>query len=114
MLAALLAVGAVTGGCLFAGVNQTTTGFAYLITVLFIASGWGLTEAIVASLAAMLCYNFFFLPPVGQFTIADPQNWIALGAFLVTAIVRVGTIDSDWRRRPAGSGTPGAPCGRGL
>lgn len=87
LLAALLAVGAVTAGCLFAGVNQTTTGFAYLITVLFIASGWGLTQAIAASVAGMLCYNFFFLPPVGQFTIADPQNWIALGAFLVTAIV---------------------------
>jgi len=87
LAAAVVAVGAVTAGCLFSGVNQTTTGFAYLITVLFIASGWGLTEAIVASVTAMLCYNFFFLPPVGQFTIADPQNWIALGAFLVTAIV---------------------------
>ncbi len=35
----------------------------------------------------MLCFNFFFLPPVGTFTIADPQNWVALVAFLVTAIV---------------------------
>ena len=85
--ATLLAVGAVTAGCKFAGVNQTTTGFAFLITVLFIASGWGLTEAIVASIAGMLCYNFFFLPPIGTFTIADPQNWVALAAFLVTAIV---------------------------
>lgn len=87
LLAALAAVGAVTAGCLFAKVNQTTTGFVYLITVLFIASGWGLTEATVASVVGMLCYNFFFLPPVGEFTIADPQNWVALGAFLVTAIV---------------------------
>ena len=35
----------------------------------------------------MLCFNFFFLPPVGTLTIADPQNWVALVAFLVTAIV---------------------------
>jgi two-component system sensor histidine kinase KdpD len=35
----------------------------------------------------MLCFNFFFLPPVGTFTIADPQNWVALAAFLVVSIV---------------------------
>jgi len=87
VMAAALAIGAVTAACKFVKVNQTTTGFAFLITVLFIASGWGLTESIVASIAGMLCYNFFFLPPVGTFTIADPQNWIALAAFLVTAIV---------------------------
>jgi two-component system sensor histidine kinase KdpD len=34
----------------------------------------------------MLCYNFFFLPPVGTFTIADPQNWVALFAFLATSL----------------------------
>ena len=38
-------------------------------------------------IAAMLCFNFFFLPPVGTLTIADPQNWVALLAFLATAIV---------------------------
>ena len=35
----------------------------------------------------MLALNFFFLPPVGTFTIADPQNWIALFAFLVVAVI---------------------------
>ena len=87
LLATILAVAAVTAVCWFAGVNQTTTGFAFLITVLFIARGWGLTEAIVASLAGTLCYNFFFLPPVGTLTIGDPQNVVALVAFLVTATV---------------------------
>jgi two-component system sensor histidine kinase KdpD len=46
-----------------------------------------LVEAIIASLAATLCFNYYFLPPVGTFTIADPQNWVALFAFLVVAIV---------------------------
>ena len=87
LLATIVAIGAVTAACRYVGVNPTTTGFAFLITVLFIATGWGLTEAIVASIAGVLCYNFFFLPPVGTFTIADPQNWVALLAFLVTAIV---------------------------
>jgi len=33
------------------------------------------------------CFNYFFLPPIGRFTIADPQNWVALLAFLATALV---------------------------
>ncbi len=68
-------------------VNPTTVGFIYLIVVLAVATGWGLVEAVAASLAAMLCFNFFFLPPVGQFTIADPENWVALFTFLATALV---------------------------
>jgi two-component system, OmpR family, sensor histidine kinase KdpD len=46
-----------------------------------------LLEAILASLAATLCFNFYFLPPVRTFTIADPQNWVALFTFLVVSIV---------------------------
>ena len=67
--------------------NPTTVGFAYLLLVLLIASTWGLAEATLASLAATLTFNFFFLPPVGKFTIADPQNWVALFSFLVTALI---------------------------
>ncbi len=96
--ASVVAVAAVTAGCKYAGVNQTTTGFAYLLTVLFIASGWGFAQTLVASVVAMLCYNFFFLPPVGKFTIADPQNWVALGAFLVTGIV-AGHLSANVKRQ---------------
>ena len=69
------------------GVNATTAGFVYLVGILAIASVWGLTEALVASVAAMLCFTFFFLPPIGRFVIADPANWVALLAFLATALV---------------------------
>jgi two-component system sensor histidine kinase KdpD len=41
----------------------------------------------------MLSFNFFFLPPVGQFTIADPQNWAALFSFLATALVASHLFD---------------------
>jgi two-component system, OmpR family, sensor histidine kinase KdpD len=68
-------------------VNPTTVALSYLITTLLVATWWGIVEATTASVVAMLCFNFFFLPPVGTFTIADPQNWVALMAFLVTAIV---------------------------
>jgi len=43
--------------------------------------------SVFMSVVAMLVFNYAFLPPVGNLTIADPQNWVALGAFLVTSIV---------------------------
>jgi len=68
-------------------VNPTTVALTYLVGILLIASGWGMIESTTASLVAVACFNFFFLPPVGTFTIADPQNWVALVAFLITATV---------------------------
>jgi two-component system sensor histidine kinase KdpD len=68
-------------------VNPTTVALSYLIAILLVASTWGLAKAMTASVFAVLCFNFFFLPPVRTFTIADPQNWVAFLAFLVTAIV---------------------------
>ena len=67
-------------------VNATTVGFFYLVAILVIATVGGLLEASVSSVVAMLCFNFFFFPPVGTFTVADPQNWVALFAFLATAL----------------------------
>jgi len=68
-------------------VNATTVGFAYLLLVLIIASVWGFVEAFLASLAATLTFNFFFLPPVGKLTITDPQNVVALFSFLASSLV---------------------------
>jgi two-component system, OmpR family, sensor histidine kinase KdpD len=68
-------------------VNATTVGFAYLLLILIVASTWGFLEAALASVLATLVFNFFFLPPVGTFTIADPQNWVALSSFLATSLI---------------------------
>ncbi len=68
-------------------VNATTVALTLLLYILVIAANWSLRYAVVISVAATACYNFFFLPPVGTFTIADPQNWLALLAFLSTAII---------------------------
>jgi two-component system sensor histidine kinase KdpD len=68
-------------------VNPTTVALTYLVVILVIASSWGITEATAASVLAVVCFNFYFLPPVGTFTIADPQNWVAFLAFLITAVV---------------------------
>jgi len=68
-------------------VNATTAGFAFLMGVLWIATTWGIIEAVLASVVAMLCFNVFFLPPIGRLTVSDPQNWVALFAFLATSLV---------------------------
>src|SRR5215472_633700 len=68
-------------------VNATTTGFFYLVAILMIATAGGLVESTIASIAAMLCFNYFFLPPIGTLTVADPQNWVALFAFLATSLI---------------------------
>jgi two-component system, OmpR family, sensor histidine kinase KdpD len=68
-------------------ISPTTVSLALLLVVLGTATIGRIRVAIVASVAAMLTLNFFFLPPVGTFTIADPQNWIALFAFLVVAMI---------------------------
>ena len=68
-------------------VNPTTVGFTFLLAILIISTLWGLRYAIFTALLATLAYNYFFLPPLYQFTIADPQNWVALFAFLFTAAI---------------------------
>jgi K+-sensing histidine kinase KdpD len=68
-------------------VNATTAGLVFLVEILLFATRWGLFEALSSAVAAVLRLNYLFLPPVGRFTIADPQNWVALFAFLITAIV---------------------------
>jgi two-component system sensor histidine kinase KdpD len=68
-------------------VSPTTVALTLLLIVLGTATIARLRIAIVVSVVAMLTLNFFFLPPVGTFTIADPQNWIALIAFLAVAVI---------------------------
>jgi len=81
-----------------AHINSTTVGFAYLLLIVFVAILWGSMPALLASVLGMLCFNFFFLPPFHTFTIADPQNWIALGAFFITALA-VGQLSARAKRR---------------
>lgn len=86
--AGLLAVAIVTAVLpSIGGTNPTTVALAFVLVVLFVAAAGPLWAAVATSLAAMLCFNYFFLPPVGTWHIHDPQNWVALFALLVTSIV---------------------------
>lgn len=67
--------------------NAATVSTTFLLIVLVIAATARLWVAAVTSVVAMLCFNFYFLPPVGALTIADPQNWVALFAFLAVSLV---------------------------
>jgi two-component system sensor histidine kinase KdpD len=68
-------------------VNQTTVALSLLLAILAVSAVWGMAVSVFMSIVAMLVFNYEFLPPIGKFTIADPQNWVALGAFLVTSLV---------------------------
>jgi two-component system sensor histidine kinase KdpD len=69
--------------------NTTTVAFTFLLVILGSSALWGLGVSIFISVAAALAYNYFFLPPTGTFTIADPENWVALFFFLVTAVLGI-------------------------
>src|ERR1044071_9487975 len=97
---AVLGTSAVTGALkLFGGhVNSTTVALALLLVVLFVATGWGSRPAVLSSLLGVVCFNFFYLPPVGRFSIDAADNWVALFAFLVTAVT-AGQLWSRAKRR---------------
>jgi K+-sensing histidine kinase KdpD len=99
-LAALVGTAAVTAALVpfREQINSTTTALAYLLAVLFVALFWGSGPALVASVVGVLCFNFFFLPPLYTLDVAHPENWIALFAFFTTALA-VGQLSAREKRR---------------
>jgi two-component system, OmpR family, sensor histidine kinase KdpD len=87
LTAGLTATAIMVVGVRLLPVSATTAAFALLLVVLVTSTFGRLWIATVVALGATLALNFFFLPPVGTFTIVDPQNWIALFAFLATAVI---------------------------
>jgi len=79
-------------------INSTTVALAYLLDVLFVALFWGSGPALLASVLGVLCFNFFFLPPLYTLSIAHSENWIALFAFFTTALA-VGQLSAREKRR---------------
>jgi two-component system sensor histidine kinase KdpD len=79
-------------------VNATTVGFAYLISVFVIAASWGLVPSLAASFTATACFNYFFLPPVRSFRITEPENAVALVAFIISSIIASQLSDREKRR----------------
>ena len=99
-LVAVLGTLAVTGVLKLFGehINSTTVALGLLLVVLSVASGWGSRPAVLSSLIGVVCFNFFYLPPVGRLSIDEPDNWIALFSFLITAVT-VGQLSAHAKRR---------------
>jgi two-component system sensor histidine kinase KdpD len=86
-----------------------STGVAYLLAVLLVATIWGFWLGLLTSFACAAAFNFFHLPPTGEFAIADSGHRVALGVFLVAAVVaaavaelaRSRASEAEQRRREA-------------
>lgn len=111
---AVAAVAAITG--LIYPLEQVTepesAGVAYLLAVLLVATLWGFRLGLLTSALSAVAFNFFHLPPLGRFTIADSGHAVALAAFLVAAVVasavaslaRSRAREAEERRREADLG----------
>src|SRR5215210_4373666 len=86
-----------------------SSGVAYLLAVLLVATLWGLRLGLLTSVISAAAFNYFHLPPTGKFTIAESGHWVALIAFLVAAVVasvvaevaRSRAVEAELRRREA-------------
>src|ERR1700760_1481785 len=81
-------------------VNQTTVALTFLVLVQIAAFRWGLIYSAALAVGCTVLYNYFFLPPIGSLTVADPQNWIALFALLASAVF-ISQISENERRQTA-------------
>ncbi|MBI4478099.1 MAG: DUF4118 domain-containing protein [Acidobacteria bacterium] len=78
--------------------NSTIVALSFLLVVLIVAAVSTLRVSLATSVLAFICFNFFFLPPVGTFTIADPENLVALFSLLAVSIV-ASHLSAQARRR---------------
>ncbi len=85
--AGIVAVALLVGIALQQFLNVLNIALVFLTAVLVVAARYGLWPSLFACVVSVLAYNFFFLPPLHTFTITDPENVLALIAFLVTALI---------------------------
>ena len=78
--------------------NSTEVALTLLLVVLFASTLLGSTSGLTASVVGILCFNFFFLPPYNTFHISGPENWLAFGTFVITALI-AGQLSGYARRR---------------
>lgn len=121
MVAAALAVAVATVAIypLKAVAPAVALSVVYLPAVLAVSAYWGLVVGLLTSLASAAAFNFFHIPPIGRFTIADGRNWVALAAFTVVAaaasamadLARSRALEAERRR---GEADLAAGLARGL
>jgi signal transduction histidine kinase len=70
----------------------------YILAVLAVAVGWGTTLAVVTSILSAVCFAYLFLPPTGSIRVTDWRELVAMGVFVITAVV-VGELAARSRRQ---------------
>src|SRR5262245_2542282 len=78
--------------------SAVSLGVVYLLGVLVVSTFWGAWLGIATSLASAAAFNFFHIPPTGRFTVAEAENWVALGVFLVVAVATSSLADAARHR----------------
>jgi two-component system, OmpR family, sensor histidine kinase KdpD len=84
-------------------------GVVYMLAVVIVSVAWGVWLGVATSLLSALAFNYFHLPPVGRFAIRDADDWVALVAFVVVAVLassvaevtRARAREASERRREA-------------
>jgi two-component system sensor histidine kinase KdpD len=90
-------------------VPVVSTGVVYMLAVLLVSSYWGLPLGLLTAFMSAAAWNFFHIPPTGEFEIADGEHWVALGVFFISAVaisglagaVRARADEAETRRREA-------------
>ncbi|MGW1007279.1 ATP-binding protein [Streptomyces sp. NPDC002520] len=77
--------------------NLTSEALLFLLAVVGVACIGGVASAVIASVTASLLLNYWFIPPVGQFTLSDPNALLALAVFAVVAAVVAAVVDRSLR-----------------
>src|SRR3954451_4442797 len=92
--------------------SAVSLGVVYLLSVLLVSTYWGALFGVATALASAAAFNFFHIEPTGRFTIADGENWVALGVYVAAAIAvssiaeaaRARAAEGEQRRREADLG----------
>jgi len=104
IVAALVVVGIGTGvvAALETVAEPVSLGIVFIPGVLFIATVWGLWMGIGTAVLSALAFNFFYLPPLRNFSINAQHDIVALVVFVIVAIAS-GTLAELARARAAES-----------
>jgi K+-sensing histidine kinase KdpD len=95
---AVLTVGVTTIPLAFMGrqtLGEAVIALLYLVPVTWSANRWGLMPGLSAALAAALCFNFLFIPPLYTFAVGSVEGWMVLAIFLGVAVLAVDLIQAN-------------------
>jgi two-component system, OmpR family, sensor histidine kinase KdpD len=80
------------------GINLTSDVLLFLVAVVAVALVGGFLPAVLIAIGGSLLLNYYFVAPIHQFTIAEANNWLALGVFIAVGLAVSWVVDTTARR----------------